>query len=148
MERRKFITATSLITAGLAINSKIALAEPAEHDHKEHNHPTKYKSLADSSSKCVLDGENNLRHCYGMVSMGDTSMANCIKLTNDTIAACRALEALAAADSHHTVAMAKVVEQICSECMKECEKFLNFAECKAMAEACKNCAEECKKVKA
>jgi Cys-rich four helix bundle protein (predicted Tat secretion target) len=80
--------------------------------------------------------------------MGDTSMANCIKLTNDTIAACRALEALAAADSHHTVEMTKVVEQICSECMKECEKFLNFAESKAMAEACKNCAEECKKVKA
>lgn len=43
------------------------------------------------------------------------------------------LEALAAADSHHTVEMAKVVEQICSGCMKECEKFLNFAERQAMA---------------
>lgn len=148
MERRKFITATSLAAAMIATNSAVAQPEIADHAHKEHNHPTKYKSLADSSSKCVLDGENNLRHCYGMVSMGDTTMANCIKLTHDTIAACRALEALAAADSHHTVAMAKVVEQVCSECLKECEKFLNYAECKAMAEACKNCAEECKKVKA
>lgn len=94
----------------IATNSIVAQAEIVDHAHKEHNHPTKYKSLAESSSKRVLDGENNFRHCYGMVSMGDTTIANCIILTNDKIAACRALEALAEADSHHTVAMAKVYE--------------------------------------
>ena len=40
-------------------------------------HPPKYKALEDSASKCVVTGNDCLRHCYGMFSMKDTSMAAC-----------------------------------------------------------------------
>src|SRR3984893_13282711 len=44
---------------------------------EEEMHPPKYKALEDSVSKCVVTGNDCLRHCYGMFSMKDTSMAAC-----------------------------------------------------------------------
>jgi hypothetical protein len=41
----------------------------------EEMHPPKYKTLEDSAAKCVVTGNDCLRHCYGMFSMKDTSMA-------------------------------------------------------------------------
>lgn len=151
MQRRDFITAAGSLSAVLFSWSKGALAEEsvpphhAGHAASDHHHPAQFQALSEAAAKCVLDGENNLRHCYEMVAMKDTSMAQCIKLTHDTIAACRALEALAAVNSPFTQALAKVVDQICSACKKECDKFLQFAECKAMADSCEKCANECKK---
>ena len=94
----------------------------------------------------MLDGENNVRHCLAMVAMNDTSMAECLKLTNETIAACRALESLSAVNSQFTPALAKIVDQICIACKKECDKFLQYEECKAMSKSCQKCADECRKV--
>ncbi len=153
MERRDFITTIGAASAALFGMMQSARAEDKagsghEGHHaaaQEHVHPAKYKALTDAAAKCVVDGENNLRHCFEMVAMKDTTMAECIKLTHDTIAACRALESLAAVNSPFTPAMAKVVEQVCSACKKECDKFLQFAECKAMAESCDACSEQCRK---
>jgi Cys-rich four helix bundle protein (predicted Tat secretion target) len=145
MERREFIS--TLGAAATVLTASSAFAEDAA-THANHSHPLKYKALAESASKCVLDGNNNLRHCYGMVSMNDTSMAECIKLTHDTIAACSALESLAAVNSPSTPAMAKVVEAICLACKKECDKFPQYSECVAMGASCKTCAEECHKITA
>ena len=147
MERREVISAVG--AAAVAMSATQALAN--EHEHHaagEHHHPTKFPALAKAANKCVLDGENNLRHCFGMVAMGDTTMAECIKLTYDVISACRSLAALAATDSRFTKSMAVVVETICAECKKECDKFLQYTECKEMAESCAACADECKKLKA
>jgi Cys-rich four helix bundle protein (predicted Tat secretion target) len=102
--------------------------------------------VSDASGKCVLDGNNCLRHCFGMLSMNDTSMAECTKASYDVIAACGALESLAAVNSPHTPAFAKVVAEICLACKKECDKFPQYAECVAMGESCKACADECKKI--
>ena len=63
-------------------------------------------------------------------------------------AACGALRTLAAVNSPHVPALAKVVEQMCADCQKECEKFPNVAECNACGVACKTCAEECRKASA
>src|SRR3984893_10809304 len=62
----------------------------------EEMHPPKYKALEDSAAKCVVTGNDCLRHCYGMFSMKDTSMAACANAAFQLVAACAALNTLAA----------------------------------------------------
>ncbi|QGM47060.1 four-helix bundle copper-binding protein [Methylocystis heyeri] len=143
MERREFMAALGAVAAAASVSS--AMAEEGKHVH---NHPPKYKGLSEASGKCVAEGDNCLRHCFGMLSMNDTSMADCTKITYDTIAACGALQTLASVNSSYTPAFAKVVAQLCVDCKKECDKFPQYSECVAMAAACKACAEECQKVAA
>ena len=111
-------------------------------------HPPKYKALSDAAGKCVVDGDNCLRHCFGMLSMNDTSMAACTTTSFDLVAACRALETLAAVNSSAVPTLAKVVADICLACRKECDKFPQYVECKECGDSCKACADECHKVAA
>jgi len=145
MERREFMTTLGAAAAVLSTSSAFA-----EEGGKTavHMHPPKYKALADAAGKCVVDGDSCLRHCFGMLSMNDASMAECTKASFDTIAACRSLESLASVNSPHTAAVAKVVEAICLACKKECDKFPQYSECVDMGASCKACAEECRKISA
>jgi Cys-rich four helix bundle protein (predicted Tat secretion target) len=144
MERREFMAALGAATAVLA--AQPAFAEEAAAG--KHMHPPKYKALSDAAGKCVLEGDNCLRHCFGMLAMNDASMADCTKASYDLVAACRALETLAAVNSSFTPAMAKTVADICMACKKECEKFPQYVECKDCGDACKACADECHKIAA
>jgi Cys-rich four helix bundle protein (predicted Tat secretion target) len=112
----------------------------------EEMHPPKYKALEDSAANCVVTGNDCLRHCYGMFSMKDTSMAACANAAFQLVAACAALNALAAVNSEHTGHLAKTVEMICIDCKKECDKFPKITECKDCGDACKVCADECQKI--
>jgi Cys-rich four helix bundle protein (predicted Tat secretion target) len=112
----------------------------------EEMHPPKYKALEDSASKCVVTGNDCLRHCYGMFSMKDTSMAACANAAYQLVAACAALTTLAAVNSEHTGHLARTVEMICNDCKKECDKFPKITECKDCGDACKVCADECQKI--
>ncbi|WP_424363850.1 four-helix bundle copper-binding protein [Methylocystis parvus] len=143
MERREFITTLGVAAAVTSVSS--ALAEEGGKG-AAHHHPPLYKALSDARAKCVLEGNNCLRHCFGMLSMDDASMADCTKATYDVIAACGALESLAAVNSPHTPAFAKVVYEVCTACKKECDKFPQVDECRDMGASCKACAEECKKM--
>jgi Cys-rich four helix bundle protein (predicted Tat secretion target) len=111
-------------------------------------HPPKYKALEDSASKCVVTGNDCLRHCYGMFSMKDTSMAACANAAFQLVATCAALNTLAAVNSEHTGHLAKTVEMVCNDCKKECDNFPKVTECKTCGDACKACADECRKVAA
>ena len=139
MERREFMTTFGAAAAVLS-------AMPALAEGMQHMHPAKYKALSDAAGKCVLDGDNCLRHCFGMLSMNDTSMAGCTQASFDVIAACRALATLASVNSAAVPALAKVVQGVCETCKKECDKFPQYSECVAMGESCKACGEECKKI--
>lgn len=145
MERREFMT--SLCASAAVLSAVPAIAEEAA-PGVHHMHPPKFKALSESASKCVLEGDNCLRHCFGMLSMNDASMADCTKASYDLIAACRALESLAAVNSSFTPAFAKTVADVCMACKKECDKFPQYSECKACGDACKACADECHKVSA
>lgn len=112
----------------------------------EEMHPPKYKALEEAAAKCVVTGNDCLRHCYGMFKMKDTSMADCADAAYQLVAACAALNALAAVNSEHTGHLAKTVEMICDDCKKECDKFPKIAECKECGDACKACADECRKI--
>ena len=80
--------------------------------------------------------------------MNDTSMAECTKASFDVIAACGALETLPSVNSTYTPALAKVVEEVCLACKKECDKFPQYSECVDMGASCKACAEEVTKIAA
>ena len=146
MERREFM-ATLGAAAALATASS-AFAEETGKAATPHLHPPKYKALSETANKCVADGNNCLRHCFGMITMNDASMAECTKASYDVIAACGALAALASVNSANTPAFAKVVAEVCLACKKECDKFPQYQECVDMGAACKACAEECHKVAA
>ena len=111
-------------------------------------HPPKYKSLGESSSRCVATGNDCLRHCLGMATMKDTSMAGCADAAYQLVAACGALQTLAAVNSAQLPAFAKAVGAICTACKAECDKFPDVAECKVCSAACQTCADECRKASA
>lgn len=138
MQRREFITVVGTAAA-------VAAAGPALAENHEGMHGPKYKVLAELAGHCVATGEDCLRHCYGMFAMKDTSMTDCAKSAYELIAACRALQALAASNSAYVPAFAKVVEKVCLDCKKECDKFPKIAECMACGESCLKCADECAK---
>jgi hypothetical protein len=56
-----------------------------------------------------VTGNDCLRHCYGMFSMKDTSMAACANAAFQLVAACAALNTLAAVNSEHAGHLAKTV---------------------------------------
>ncbi len=138
MERREFIAVVGAAAAAAAVSRTFA-EEPMMH-------APKYKSLEDAAAHCVATGNDCLRHCLGMYAMKDTSMSGCADAAYQVVAACGALQALAAVKSPHVAAVAKGVEQICKDCQAECEKYPKVAECKACGESCKACAAECAKV--
>jgi len=138
MDRREFIAVAGTVAA-------VASAAQAFAAEESMMHPPKYKALEESAARCVATGNDCLRHCLGMYAMKDTSMAGCADAAYQLVAACGALQALAAVNSAHTAAVAKGVEKICKDCQAECEKWPKVAECKACGEACKTCAAECGK---
>ena len=144
MERREFMT--KMAAAAAVVSATSAFAE--EGGKMVHHHPPKYKALMESSAKCVSTGNECLRHCFGMLSMNDPSMAECTKASYDLIAACGALETLAAVNSPFTPPLAKTVGDVCLACKKECDKFPQYSECKACGDACQACADECRKAAA
>jgi Cys-rich four helix bundle protein (predicted Tat secretion target) len=144
MDRREFIAAAGTVAA--AASASHAFAQMAAEEPMMH--PPKYKALEDSAAKCVATGNDCLRHCLGMYKMKDASMGGCADAAFQLVAACGALAALAAVNSEHTGHLAKVVEMVCNDCKKECDKFPKVSECKACGDACKACAEECRKAAA
>jgi Cys-rich four helix bundle protein (predicted Tat secretion target) len=93
-------------------------------------HPPKYEALEKACGHCVGTANDCLRHCFGMYAMKDTSMSGCVPAV---------VAALASINSENTGHFAKVVEMICKDCDKECEKWPKVTECKACDESCKAC---------
>jgi Cys-rich four helix bundle protein (predicted Tat secretion target) len=146
MDRREFIAAAG--TAAAIASASQAFAQGMMASETEEMHPPKYKALEKTAIECVATGEDCLRHCLGMYKMKDTSMADCADAAYQLVAGCDALSTLASVNSEHTGHLAKVVEMLCNDCKKECDKFPKIAVCKACGDACKACAEECRKVAA
>jgi len=144
LDRREFIAAAG--TAAAVASTSQAFAQAIGGGETEEMHAPKYKGLETSSIDCVATGNDCLRHCFGMYSMKGTSMAACADAAFQLVAGCGALATLAAVNSPHTGHLANVVEMLCNDCKKECDKFPKVTECKTCGDACKACAEECRKV--
>ena len=143
MDRRALL---SMMGAAAALAT--ASQASAQEQEGEDMHPPKYKALEEAASHCVMTGNDCLRHCFGMFAMKDTSMGECAASANQLVAACNALQVLAAANSQHVAVFARAVAEICAGCKEQCDKFPKVAECKAYAGSCRACLEECHRVAA
>ncbi len=139
----------SITTAAVAADTQPAhemQTTPAMHDHATAS--GKYVALVATTSKCVSTGDACLSHCLTLLGQGDKELAACAKTVRDTIATCAALRELAAANSPHVAALAKVVGSVCRDCKAECDKHEKHQVCRECGEACAQCAKECDKVAA
>jgi len=142
MNRREAITSGALAFATL---SSGAWAGEMMHDHSAMGGTSKYQPLINATGNCVAKGEACLAHCLVLLGNGDKSLADCSKAVNQMLAACGALQKLAAQGSRLVGAMAKVALEGCTECERECKKHADkHAECKACMESCTECIKQCK----
>ncbi len=145
MNRREIldlVTAVGFASMGAA--AVAADAPPAA--NAAHDHATaggKYSALIAATSQCVNAGDACVNHCLMLLGQGDTTLAACARTVRDTIAACTALRELAAANSPHVAALAKVVAGVCRDCKAECDKHEKHQVCRECGEACAQCAKEC-----
>jgi Cys-rich four helix bundle protein (predicted Tat secretion target) len=75
MHRREFVA--TIGTAAAVLSASKAFGAPANSAPAESMHPAKYKALEDATNHCVSKGDACMRHCLGMLSMKDASMAGC-----------------------------------------------------------------------
>jgi Cys-rich four helix bundle protein (predicted Tat secretion target) len=105
---------------------------------------TSNDKLGETSSKCIAVGLKCLAHCQQSLAQGSKVMAECAASVSDMIAAVSALQRLAASNSPHVKAMAKVCGDICKSCATKCEPHSKTMDiCKACLDACKECADAC-----
>ncbi|MBF0283800.1 MAG: four-helix bundle copper-binding protein [Magnetococcales bacterium] len=168
MNRREFIASSGTAAAVLMAQNVLAAEEkkaapaapapaapapaaqaPAGHAHHAGHTPPPHMALIQSASNCLVVGQMCVQHCMMVMAAGDPTLIECAKSVRDMLSVCSALQQLAAANSPHLPAMAKVAADVCDACEKECRKHeaLHMA-CKACAEACKACSVECRKVAA
>jgi Cys-rich four helix bundle protein (predicted Tat secretion target) len=94
-------------------------------------------ALTALAGTCVEVGEECLSHCLQSFSGGDTALAGCARTVHEMIPVCTALGRLAATESKHLPALAKVCASVCEDCEKECRKH------EKEHDVCKRCAEAC-----
>jgi Cys-rich four helix bundle protein (predicted Tat secretion target) len=100
--------------------------------------------LVDTTSHCLKVGLECAAHCDEMLGMGNKDMAACRASVTDMLAACEALQRLAARGSKHTKAFAKNCAAICADCAKACEPHAKTMDvCKTCMDACKECEKAC-----
>jgi Cys-rich four helix bundle protein (predicted Tat secretion target) len=147
MQRREFLAAVGTAAAVAAATTPSAFAEMSAESMSAMHGPM-FKPLQEAAGHCVGAGNDCLRHCFGMLAMKDYSMTECMDHAYQMVAACGALQALAAVNSPHTANFARAVELVCADCQKVCEKFPDVTECKACGDACKAAVEQCRKIAA
>ena len=135
-------------TAAFAVGASASQAMAGDHPKHSHHHDAggDNTGLVRASGDCQIAGEICQAHCQTMLATGDNSLAACAASVRDMMASCSSLMQMAASNSKHLPAMAKLCSQILKECKDECEKHPEHAECKACAQACDVCLKECKKV--
>ena len=124
------VAAAASTLPGLTSSSSAAPA-PAAAPHAD---------LVRVALECSGTGELCLQHCYAEFAKGQTMLAQCAARVSEMIPVCEALASLAALESVHLKAYAKVCTDVCKACQDECLKH------EAHAEICKQCADACGKV--
>lgn len=94
-------------------------------------------ALVNTVADCIAAGKACLSHCIRLLSTGDKSMGDCAKAVNDMLAICEASESLAANNSKHLKALAKICIAGCTDCSKACTPHVGHHDtCKACKKAC------------
>ncbi len=124
--------------------SGISEAFAGDMEHHHHAGPSN-QTMTDSIHACIQTGDECTAHCIEVIKTGDTSLIDCMKSVQETVAFCSGFAYISASDSKYLNAMCELAITICSDCQKQCEKHAKHAQCKACGEACAECTKECKK---
>jgi len=148
MPRRSVLAAASgVVLAAVATGGRGLGVSPAAAAPQPANAPN--ASLVATALDCAGTGEICLQHCLREFTAGQTMLAQCAKRVAEMIPACEALASLAALESQHLAAYAKVCADICQSCEDECRKHeSHHAICKECADTCVKLVEACRKVAA
>jgi Cys-rich four helix bundle protein (predicted Tat secretion target) len=147
MNKREWMTSS----AALAVAALAGKASAQENPHAHHHMagPGLNTALIAAAADCVTKGQICLSHCLDLLAAGEKDMLGCGKAVNETVAICTALQALAAQDAKSLKTLAKLAEETCLACEKECRKHEDkHSQCKDCAESCVNCAKQCKAIAA
>jgi Cys-rich four helix bundle protein (predicted Tat secretion target) len=121
------------VAAAMAYAGNAVSAMPG-HDHSKHT--AQLPGLLDAVNNCLDKGQRCIAHCLTAFVEGDVALAKCASKVHEMQAICGGYSYLVAANSEYIREYARVCEQVCSDCEKECMKHKEHIECKACAEAC------------
>lgn len=143
--RRKVLIGAGALGLGALAAAATGSGMPEAFAAGMHHHGKKNQAMTDAVNNCVKTGNACTAHCLDLIKAGDTSIIDCLRSVQETVAFCGGHTYLSAADSKHLDAMCELAIKICGDCQKECEKHAKkHAECKACGEACGACVKECK----
>jgi len=139
--------------AGAALVSLATAAFAASDEHAGHHEHggggANNQPVVDAALGCVNAGVACIDHCLVLLAGGDTSIAECAKAVQAMLPTCDTLAKLAAYQSKHLPAYAKVCAEICATCEAECRKHeAHHAQCKACADSCAKCIAACNMIAA
>jgi Cys-rich four helix bundle protein (predicted Tat secretion target) len=143
MNKREWMTSSAALALAAVAGKASAQENPHAHHHMAGPGPN--AALIAAAADCVSKGQICLSHCLDLLASGEKEMLGCGKSVNETVAICVALQALAAQDAKALKSLAKLAEETCLACEKECRKHENkHSQCKDCADSCVNCAKQCK----
>jgi Cys-rich four helix bundle protein (predicted Tat secretion target) len=143
MNKREWMSQSAVLALAAVAGKASAQENPHSHHHMTGSGLN--PALIAAASDCAIKGQICLSHCLDLLAGGEKEMLGCGKAVSETIAVCNALQALAIQGARSLKAMAKLAEDTCLACEKECRKHEDkHKECKDCAESCVACAKECK----
>jgi len=143
IDRKEFLVAST----GLVASAMVSGLNASPNEHAHHHADAKYGALIASAVDCLAKAEICANHCIASLKQKDLSLVDCLDEVREMLPLCSTLSTLAAYESKHLAAFARICISACGECMKECNKHAKTHKtCADCAEACKACIAECKKV--
>lgn len=136
--RRTLLAAGSTLVAAAAVTSLPGLVTDAAAVVEAAQAPN--EALVRVALECSGTGELCLHHCLTEFAKGQTMLAQCAARVGEMVPVCKTLASLAALESSHLKAYAKVCIDVCQACEDECRKHAGHAA------ICGQCADACAKV--
>jgi Cys-rich four helix bundle protein (predicted Tat secretion target) len=135
VSRRTLLAAGSSLVAAAAVTLPGIATEASAAEVDAPN-----AALVRVALECAGTGELCLHHCFAEFAKGQTMLAQCAARVGEMIPVCQTLASLAALESVHLKAYAKICIDVCQACEDECRKHT------AHAAICGQCADSCAKV--
>lgn len=136
--RRTLLAAGSTLVAAAAVTSLPGLATDAAAVVEPADAPN--AALVRVALECSGTGELCLHHCFTEFAKGQTMLAQCAARVGEMVPVCKTLASLAALESSHLKAYAKICIDVCQACEDECRKHAGHAA------ICGQCADACARV--
>jgi Cys-rich four helix bundle protein (predicted Tat secretion target) len=132
----------SVLAHGIATSAGVVLAQGFLAKAQAKDKP---RSLVETATDCLSKGERCAQHCRSELKKGNKAMAECLETVEDMLAAVAALVKIAAHESKHLAAFAKVCGAMCRDCIASCEPHVkHMVECQDCLTACEACEKACR----